>query len=233
MRGQSFAELIIKNPQKRWTRTEQIQLAMDTGEATGSPGESYSYGDTGYILAGEVIEMQTDTNLGQGLRQLLGFNQLDMPTTWLETIEPAPDNHLAYVHRYARRYDTTNWDASMDLYGGGGLVSTTSDLAHFMHALFNNGVYKKNTTLQLMLEAPIYADSYVPAEDERYKDYRQGLWQINIFGKKAYMHAGLWGTAIVHIPSYNCTIAVNNTAARWDRLLKQTVLVIKNLQERK
>lgn len=231
MQGQSFAEYIIKNPQKRWSRTEQIQLAMDTGKRTGSPGERYSYGDTGYILAGEIIENLLDTTLGAGLRQLLQYDQLDMPTTWLEIIEETPDDILPYVHRYLSRFETTIWDASMDLYGGGGLVSNTPDLANFMHALFNGGIYEKEETLQLMLKAPVYADTYLPEEDERFKDYRQGLWEINIFGEKVYMHGGLWGTGLFHLPKYNCTIAVNNTAGRWDRLIKQVVLVVKHLNE--
>lgn len=231
MGGRTFAELITNNPQRVWTRTEQIALAMESGQATGSPGERYSYGDTGYILAGATLEAITDTNLGVALRQLLHYDQLGMSSTWLERIEDGPAVHPPFVNRYFQRYNTTEWDPSMDLYGGGGLISTTDDLATFTHALFNEQIFKQTTTLDLMLQAPEYAPTYLPEDDERFKDYRLGLWRISIFGEDAFMHGGLWGTGILHVPAYNCTVAVNYTKGRWDRLLKQVVLVIKNAHE--
>lgn len=231
MGGRTFEELIINNPQRQWTRTEQVQLAMESGSATGTPGERYQYGDTGYILAGATLEAITDTNLGVALRQLLRYEQLEMESTWLERIETAPTDHPPFVHRYYKRYNTTEWDPSIDLYGGGGLVATTADLATFTHALFNGDIYDQEATLHLMLEAPTYAPTYLPKEDPRYKDYRQGMWRISLYGEDAYMHGGLWGTGIMHMPAYNCTIAVNYTKGRWDRLLKQVVLLIKNATE--
>jgi len=231
--GGAFLELAAKDAKKRWTRTEQIKLAMESGSRNGSPGERYSYGDTGYVLLGEIIEVVTDSTLAWGLRDLLGFDKLGMNHTWLETLEPAPNGLKAEVHRYLRGVNYTDWDPSVDLYGGGGLVSITDDLTTFFESLFNHKIFDKKKTLELMLEKPVYADSYVPDEDDRFKDYRQGLWEINIYGKKGYMHNGIWGTQLLHIPEMNCTIAINYTHGQRNRLMKKAVLVVNNLWKKK
>ena len=230
MGGNTYVEIAQNNPKKRWTRKEQVQLAMDSGQPTGTPGERYSYGDTGYVLAGRILEMKQDTNLGMALRQLLQYEKLGLNSTWLESIEKAPAVDSPLVHCYFKQLDASNWDPSMDLYGGGGLVSTTQDLAAFFHALFNGKVFNQKETLNLMLEPATYADSYDPTEDPRYKDYRLGLWKVKIFGEDAYMHGGLWSTAILHVPSLNCTVAVKYTNGWWERQLKQVILTIKNAQ---
>lgn len=230
MGGDTYVEMCMNNPKKRWTRTEQVQLAIDTGKPVGEPGEQYKYADTGYVLAGAVIEMAQDTNLGAALRELLAYQDLGLTSTWLESIEPATSSE-ELVHSYFRHIDASEWDPSIDLYGGGGLVSTTQDLAAFFHQLFNHQVYQKPETLALMLKAPAYAESYQPDEDPRYKDYRQGLWKVKLFGEEAYMHGGLWSTVIVHVPSLNCTLAAKYTNGWWERQVKQVVLTIKNAQE--
>lgn len=231
MGGDTYVETAMNNPQKRWTRREQVQLAMDTGKPVGEPGEKYNYADTGYVLAGAVLEMAQDTNLGAALRQLLAYDELGLNSTWLETIEPASVTDMEMVHSYFRHLDATQWDPSVDLYGGGGLVSTTEDLANFFHQLFNGKVYRQPETLAIMLEAATYDESYNISEDPRYKDYRQGLWKVQMFGEDAYMHGGLWSTVILHVPSLNCTIAAKYTNGWWERQMKQVVLTIKNAQE--
>ncbi|MEL6834429.1 MAG: serine hydrolase domain-containing protein [Bacteroidota bacterium] len=230
MGGDTYVELARNNPRKRWTRKEQVELAMESGQATGTPGERYSYGDTPYILAGKVLEMRQDTNLGIALRNLLGYDKLGLESTWLESIEEAPPIDLPLVHCYFQNLDASNWDPSIDLYGGGGLVSTTQELATFFHGLFNGKVFERNETLDLMLAPVTYADTYKPEDNPRHKDYRLGLWKVKIFGEDAYMHGGLWSTGILHVPSLNCTVAVKYTNGWWERQVKQVVLTIKNAQ---
>ncbi|MEO1626197.1 MAG: serine hydrolase domain-containing protein [Bacteroidota bacterium] len=225
-----YMQMAQNNPRRRWTRTDQLQLAMEIGPPLGQPGERYSYNDTGYILAGEAIEGLVDSSLAYGLRSLLSFDQLALTSTWLETLEDEPEGLPRQVRRYLRRRDFTDWDPSIDLYGGGGLVSTTRDLAHFAQALFEGKIYQQETTLDKMLSKASYGESYHPEEDERYKDYRLGLWEIDIYGEKAYTHFGLWGTQLLHIPAYNCSIAINFTSGHWERLMKKTILVIRNRQ---
>ncbi len=230
--SRAYIDMAKNDPKKRWTRTEQLQLAMQIGPRNGNPGERYAYNDTGYILLGEIIESKMDSTLGYGLRQLLNFDQLGMQSTWLESIDSARSD-LPFVHSYFSNLDALQWDPSVDLYGGGGLASTTQNLATFIHGLFNGKVYNQSNTLNLMLEAPSYYPSYDIEEDRRYKDYRQGLWEIEIYGMKAYQHNGLWGSQLIHVPDLNCSIAIHYTKAQRERLAKKTILLIKNLIDQK
>ena len=224
----AYIDACAKEPNHRWTRTEQLEGAVKWGDKVGEPGELYRYSDTGYILLGETIESFYNGDLAQGLRVLLRFKQLGLNSTWLETLEPYPRNFPDPVHRYLGRLDATNFDASIDLYGGGGLMSTCQDLSLFIKALFNHEVYDKKETLSLMKTTPKYFATYNPSKDRRYKDYRYGLWKFLIYGEEAYMHGGIWGTEMIHIPALELSIAANFTSGRNDRLLKKAILAIKN-----
>lgn len=230
--GSTYIDMILKNPQKRWSRSDQLRLAMETGKPTGAVGEKYSYGDTGYILLGEVIESMVDSSLAYGLRDLLHFDALNLRSTWLETLEAPPRGLPDFVHRYLKGNDATEWDASVDLYGGGGLVSTTDNLATFIHSLFNNQVFSEPATLDLMLEKVVYADAYNPEKNKRHEDYLQGIQVVKVYGEKAYLHNGIWGCVMLHIPAYHCSIAINVTKGNWNRLMKKVILVVKNLSEK-
>ncbi len=135
MAGNKYMEMCKKQPNKRWTRTEQLEGAMAWGEQVGMPGEHYHYSDTGYILLGEIIGKFFGGDLAKGLRELLKFEEIGLGSTWLETLEDAPSGAPQLVHRYLRREDYSVWDASIDLYGGGGLVATCPDLTAFFQAI--------------------------------------------------------------------------------------------------
>ncbi len=227
----TYTEVAIKDPNRRWTRTEQLAGAMEWGSKIGEPGEKYFYSDTGYILLGEIIEKFSDGSLAAGLRSLLNFSALGLRDTWLETLEDHPRMNEKPVSRYFRGTDATEWDPSVDLYGGGGLVSTATDLATFIHALFNDQVFEHESTLDLMLTKSTSQVGYKKEDNRRYKDYRLGLWHHTVFGMDAYMHNGLWGSQMIHVPALNLSIGLNFTKGGSERLPKKTILLAKNLKE--
>lgn len=217
-RSERFEEIALGEPQHHWTRTEQLEGAMKWGEATGKPGEFYGYSDTGYILLGEVIERLTQQNLGVAVRQLIGYERLGLSHTWWEKLEPTPLTMLPQVSRYSGSRDVTSMDPSFDLYGGGGIVSTSTDLAMFMQHLFNHRIFKQRTTLDMMLSQPDFPVDYTP-----HKDYRLGVYKVTIYGMEAFMHSGIWGTQLMYIPAYNASIALNHTNWGQYYVLKQIV----------
>lgn len=220
----TYTEMVLSNPKRKWTRTAQIQLAMDIGKPYGVPGELYHYSDTGYILLGEIIERLTNADLGRALRDLLQYDKQELFSTWLETFESNPNENKRFVNRYLGQHNTTNWDASIDLYGGGGLISTTKDLTRFFHHLFNVDIFENRNTLQVMLAAP---EVVIPSKST----YHCGVYSVSLYGIKAYMHNGIWGTQLLYIPKYNCSIAINYANRSHERLLKKVFLVIKKLKE--
>ena len=85
-----FQVQVLGEPSRRWTREEQVRLAMLEGDPLGEPGEVYAYSDTGYVLLGDVIERATGGTLGAAYRDLLRFDVLGLDSTWLEQVEPEP-----------------------------------------------------------------------------------------------------------------------------------------------
>jgi len=206
--GPEYIQEASKNANKRWTRTEQIQFAMDNGKPHAAPGLEEHYSDTGYVLLGEIIEHLTKTGLAEGLRNLLKFDKLGMSATYLESLEERPEGLKPSVKRYMGEIDASDWDNSIDLYGGGGLVSNTRDLTLFLQSLFNGKVFENDDTLAIMLLKKDYENI-----GEALPEQRLGFGSIvgKESGIEVYLHSGFWGTIFMHLPEYNCSIALNNT----------------------
>jgi len=226
----AYLEAVSKNAQRRWSRTDQLRFAVDLGEPLWGPGEGFRYSDTGYILLGEVIERNTDSTLAYGLRHLLQFDKLGLQHTWLETLEPAPADVQPAVRRYFGRQDFTDFDASIDLWGGGGLLSTTHDVATFTHALFTGKVFDRPETMELLLAGPAaFPVTYSPTNDPGFMDYRCGHHAVELYDKPGFSHSGFWGTAYLYLPEEKATIVVNYTKGYRERLLKKVAHLLQNL----
>lgn len=226
-----FDEAVLKNPQRRWSRHSQLLGAMKWGKPIGKPGDVFNYSDTGYILAGEIIEQVTQKPLPSAVRDLLDFKGLGITKTWWETLEPAPINSLDRVHQYWNKRDSYSWDPSFDLYGGGGLVGPAEELSRFMTALFENKVFRNRKTLDVMLKGTgISSDgiSYTTITSKR-KGYGMGIRLQTINNMKSYLHSGAWGTISAYFPAIDATITVATNQLRSDakyRILKKTAKLL-------
>jgi D-alanyl-D-alanine carboxypeptidase len=191
---------VQSDPKHRWTRMEQVQSAMKWGKPHFEPGKGYDYSDTGYVLLGEMIERLSGMSLPKAFRTLLDFKKLELDETYLETLEPAPARVKSLSHPYFEEMDAISIDASHDLYGGGGLVSSVEDLARFYRTLFNKKVFARDSTLQTML--------IVPPTNERVPGgaHAMGIFRRNIAGNVCWGHNGFWGTSAYHCPEADVTI---------------------------
>lgn len=231
----TFANHVVADPQHRWTRTEQLAGAMNWGDPQGAPGDHYHYSDTGYILLGEIIESKTGLNLGAAMRSLLNYEKLGLDETWLESIENKPMESAPRTHQYYSGFDTYTWDASMDLYGGGGLAASTEDVARFYHQLFNGHVYKSSNTIALMLQqmpkSSVQTNNIdVPAvyfAREGPDFYRFGIEVIPALDQEIYFHSGFWGIYAAYIPEWETAIVINVTnGSSGAYLLKHAMLIV-------
>lgn len=212
-----FLSMIRAQPQKVWTRTEMIEGAMVWGTPLWEPGQGYSYGDTGYIILGEIIETVTGTNLGKALEETIGYEALGMSSTWLESVQP-PKNELPLVSCYYRREDFTHFDPSFDLFGGGGMVSTTADLCKFYYHLFNGKVFRKPETLSQMLSPSLLPDEL--------QAYRFGINIYRIYGYNIFGHSGLWDTFVYYSPQHDAAISIRFTDGANYYLLKRVLTLL-------
>ena len=195
----AFMTAVMAEPGKRWTRLEQVEFALAKGKPYGEPGQVFHYADTGYILLGEIIERITGKGLGPALRDLLGYQRLQLTSTWLETLEPAPQGVAGRAHQYMDSTDTFAMDPSLDLYGGGGLVATPRDMMTFLRGLFTGRIYRKPSTLQTMLTTPF------PGAQ---RDYRLGIYPFTVDGERGWGHTGFWNTFAFYWPDRDIGISL-------------------------
>lgn len=152
MYTEGFNEAIEKHdPSHVWTATEAIQYAYDL-EPEAEPGEKHYYSNTNYILLELIVEQVTGNTLAQELRDRI-HEPLELKDTFTEMRERIPGG---FVHGYedwdgdGKRDDVTRKNGGNGL-GDGGLISTASDVARFVQALFGNEELLEPETLEEML----------------------------------------------------------------------------------
>lgn len=211
-----FIAKCLANPQYIWSREELLQCYMDKNVPFVAPSQQFIYSDTGYILLGDIIERLTGRSLGDAVRSLLKFDQIGLETAWWEDLESIPHNSLGRAKQYLGDIDVTELNPSMDLYGGGGLIMSSRQLALFMEALFEGKIFDKPETLTQML---------VVGEHQDASDYRFGLFANSIEETHFYSHLGFWGSAVYYSPEKQICVAGfvdnNNYRAQLVDVMKQ------------
>lgn len=212
----TYIEKVFADPSHEWTRTEQVQGCVDWGNPLFEPGEQFSYSDTGYILLGEIIENVTEKSLGKAVRELIDFKKIGLNATWWEKIEQKPTASPERIHQYFQGMDTFNFDPSLDLYGGGGLVANTKDMARFYQELFAGNVFEQSSTLDTMITKVSFLKGYTPAND-----YRMGIFYFNFNEMDMYSHSGFWSTQATYIPELNASVSIIITQFAKGRLINR------------
>lgn len=213
-----YLDWIDKNQKHRWTRNEQLELAIKVGKPLGKPEDSFNYADANYLLCTEIIENITNKPFYESIRELLKYEELGFSNTWFPTLEIKNDQTKALVHQYwgEKNWDTYEHDISWDLYGGGGIATTTKGLAEFSYNLFNNKIIKDEKILNQI---------FTPIETRDGKDNKYGLGLTigDVNGYKSYGHGGFWGTVVLYFPKLDTSIAVF-ILERDERILRKAVL---------
>ncbi len=195
----SYIPVALANPRKRWTRDEQVQWLVDSLRPVGPPGAQFRYSDTGYIILGGIVERHMKKSFGPAVRELLDFDRLGLRETWFETLEPEPAGVAPRAHQYMSGVDTYGMDPSVDLYGGGGIVASVSDVGAFFTALLGRKVFERPATLDtMMVVQPGLMDGY-----------GLGIFRMNSGGRIGYGHSGFWGVLAVHYPQEGLTVAIS------------------------
>ncbi len=194
-----YLDLVNQDPQYVWSRDEQVELAMQAGGPLAPPNQVFQYGDINYLLATEIIERVYEKPFYTAIRELLGFEELGLKSSWFYPLEAYPAEQGSLAHQY---WAEANWDSdtinpSWDLFGGGGLASNASEMAIFYQKLFSAAIIRDTNLLAEMTE-PVLPES----------NYGLGLRRISFYGRTAYYHGGFWGTDVMYLPDYQLSIAV-------------------------
>ena len=194
---QRFVEAVMADPGHDWTREELVGLSMAYADPQSDPGVAFRYSDTGYILLGDIVERITGRTLGVAVREELRLDRLGLTATWWEIMEPAPPG-LIRAPQSLGSISAADWHASMDLYGGGGLVMSARDLAVFFAALFEGRIFDRPETLEAMLWQ---------GDHRRADHYRLGIFVSEVNGRTFYWHSGFWGTIALYAPDTGVAVA--------------------------
>ena len=196
-----YFEFVKQNPKYEWTRDEQIKKSVLLGEPYAIAGTKFNYGDINYLLLTEIIENSTKLPFYTAIRKLINYNRIRLNNTWFINLEKQPEISNSLAHQYSNKLDmdSSNLNPSWDLFGGGGLVSTTKDMALFFQALFEGRIIKDK---QLIKEMHTYV---LPKEAS---NYCLGIRKISFGDYEGYYHGGFWGTDVMYLPEINTSIAV-------------------------
>ncbi|MDO1559582.1 serine hydrolase domain-containing protein [Brevundimonas sp. 2R-24] len=209
-----FIQAVLADPQHHWTRAELLGLMVEYADPPTPPGVRWRYSDGGYILLGDIIERITGLNLGQAVRRELRFDRLGLDGSWWEVMEGQPATAQDRAPQALGSIDARDIHASMDLYGGGGLVMSAKDLATFFAALWEGRVFDRPETLQEML----WQGSH-----ERADHYRLGVFVAERDGRRWYWHSGFWGTFVAYSPDLR--VAMSGVTVNQDAFIRTKTLV--------
>jgi Peptidase family S41/Beta-lactamase len=178
-----------------------LKFAVSHYKPVGAPGQEFHYSDTGYILLGDIIEQVTQQTYAAAMRSLLTYEKLGLDNTYLEDSEPVPDHLLPQAHTYVGDVDVSGIDASYDLFGGGGLVSSVQDVSKFFAALFDSSIFEHESTLNLMLGSG--ASPLKGIADER---AHMSLYPRMVGSELCFAHSGFTGITALYCPNLGTAI---------------------------
>jgi D-alanyl-D-alanine carboxypeptidase len=193
----SFMDLFRRDRQHHSTVLEQVTLMVERYEPVGSPGQRVVYSDTGYVVAGQILEHVTGQPVHQVVRDLCRFDELALAHTWWERFEQGPN--VAQLEVQVGDDTWADVDASIDLYGGGGLISTVTDLGRWWRALMTGHVLRADTLADMCTTVP---------SDEPMGAAGLGLYRRTLAGRDWWNHSGYWGSTALHAVDDGLTITV-------------------------
>jgi D-alanyl-D-alanine carboxypeptidase len=221
-----FDDAVARDPLHRWTRLEQVRFAMTHGHPYGAPGTVFGYSDTGACLVGEILEERTGRTMGGAIRELVGFERLGLQRTWHETVEPEPPDLPQLSHQYEGEVDIDGIDPSVDLWGGGGLVSTCRDLARFFRAMLRGAIFRDPGTLRemttLLHGIPKAAEMAVGDDPS---DAGMFIFRAEAGGETWWGHDGWWGTTAYTCPRLDLTVVAGHQQAKMPKGFERTEIL--------
>ena len=168
-------------------------------KAFNRPGEGYHYSDINYMLLGFIIENVTGKKLHEAIRERI-IIPLNLKNTYFEFYEPKQGN-LKRIDAFLNRINMTEKINTSYEWAGGGIVSTTQDLATFITELFNGRFFTSSTTLDKMKNT---------SQSEKFgATYGLGLIRYDIDDLVFYGHGGFYGSLMVYDPLNRLVLCAN------------------------
>jgi D-alanyl-D-alanine carboxypeptidase len=191
---------------RRFTPLDLIELAAAAPPPSSPPGTARSYTDTGFVLAGLIIESLTGGPLDAAYRELV-LDPAGMADTWLESSDETPRRGVISPHEL-EGLDISGMDPTVD-WAGGGLVSTASDLAALLRGLTRGD----------LVSADAWADMtrWQPGPAGYYDAYGLGLGRYQFPTATLVGHHGFCGAFAFWSPELDVSVTGTVNTAPVDR----------------
>ena len=217
----SYGAALAADPGHHWTPREMVEGAIAWGTPHFPPGEGYgyAYADTGYVLAGVIVEAIDGRPLWQSYRARI-LDPLGLTGTYLEGFEPHRGPAISHAHE--GEYDVMVLHGSSD-WAGGGLVSTVDELAVFAQALVDGRLLDAAHLDQVLhwqfrtLDPALHSTGYL--------GYGIGVEARSMAGRVFRGHRGHWGVVMHVEPVSGITVTgtINQSARRPDALAQGAI----------
>jgi D-alanyl-D-alanine carboxypeptidase len=199
-------------PSKRWQPDELVAVIGKKAPAF-EPGTQHAYSNSNYVLLGAILEAATGKRYGTLLHSLIA-DQLGLEHTTYAThsqdllIANGYDETLLHLGR--RNLTGLRTSLQTGAFSAGGILSTSDDVANFIHALFTGHILSDTALAQMM--------TFVAAPDEDMplqEGYGLGVRNVMLNGDSLVGHTG-------SIPGYS-SIAMHSQEEGY------TIVVLSNL----
>lgn len=128
--GPMFLDMVAADMGREWTPAELLDFTRNRQAPFAPPGTAFHYSDTGYILLGMIVEAVTEQLFEEAMANMIweplgmGATTMDHKAHWADML-PIVVEGVDFAGTNALSID----------WSGGGVLSTTADLATFFHAL--------------------------------------------------------------------------------------------------
>jgi len=213
-----FISDLVAQPDKFWEPEELVAYLFDT-EAPFAPGEGWDYSDTNYIVLGMIIESLTGNSyydeMSRRLLVPLGLENT-VPTNTRRV--PGLIQGYAGMENPFRVPDAVIVDGEFAInpqfeWTGGGLASTTEDLARWAKALYEGRAFD-NSLLPLLLDG-------VPARLGPNTQYGLGVIIRSTRLGASWGHSGFFPgylTEMAYFPDHEIAVAVQVNTSDFQNL---------------
>ncbi|MEX1296553.1 MAG: serine hydrolase domain-containing protein [Candidatus Limnocylindrales bacterium] len=130
----SVAELMLTEPERRWTRDQLLDYVREHYAPFAAPGERFLYSDLNWDLLGLVLEGVTNRPFHEVVRERV-LEPLAMTHTWYHVFERRPDGMPELADAFVRDQNITRAPSLTLDQAGGGLATTAADLGRLIRGL--------------------------------------------------------------------------------------------------
>lgn len=184
------------------------------------PGQVWSYSDWGAALAGYIVQEVSGIPFNQYIAEKI-FTPLGMNNTTIEQPVPSPlaeNVSKTYAYKDGTFQQTQDWNIGMAPIGA--IHSTASDMAKFMIAQLQNGVYNDTRILNTSTALDMHSAHFTP---DPYTKFALGFFMGNQNNGSSISHAGYtayFRSEIFLLPEHNVGLFVSYNSAGGDLALQ-------------